>query len=262
MVFAAGTGGRLSDRGPGTAGLAIIQGGVPRDRGTLRARAGRLGPAGDRARRRQPQAAPGGRLAAREPRRQIDPRPLRGPDAGHRLRTWPPHRRPVRTRHPRPRHRHHAVRGGHGPVLRRAGHAARRVRPGPRRRPLGHGAARGREHRHRRRPGGPAPPGGRTARPAGPRHRRTRAARLAAPPGAGPAVPRRHGQCVVPLGLRRRRSHHRGGERRRPRRGGHLDGRRPVVRLHRRLQGRGRTDPGHAVTECLPPDPRMPHPPR
>ena len=224
----------IADRAPGS---AIIQGGVPRDRGTLRARAGRLGPAGDRARRRQPQAAPGGRLAAGKPRRQVDPRPVRGPDAGYRLGTGPPHRRPGRTRYPRPRHRHHAVRGGHGPLLRRAGHAARRVRPRPGHRPLDHGAARGREHRDRWRPGGAAPPGSRTARAAGPRHRRARAARVTAPPGAGPAVPRRVRQRLVPLGLRRRRPHHRRGVRRRARPGGDLDGRRTVVRLHQRLPG-------------------------
>src|SRR5437016_10085173 len=54
-----GPAGQLSDRGRAPSGLAIIQGlrgqrgRSPRDRGTLRARAGRLGPAGDRARRRQ-----------------------------------------------------------------------------------------------------------------------------------------------------------------------------------------------------------------
>jgi hypothetical protein len=235
----------------------------PRDRRTLRARAGRPGAAGGRARRRQPQAAPGGRLAERKPRRQIDPRPLRGPDARYWLGTRPPDRRPGRTRHPRPRHRHHAVRRGHGPVLGRAGHAARRLRPRAGDRPLDHGAAGGWEHRDRRRPGGPAPPGGRTPRAAGPGAGRTRAARLSAPPRAGPAVPRRVGQRVVPLGLCRRRSHHRRGVRRRARPSRHLDGRRTVVRLHRHWRpGLFRTNRRHAVTECLPPGPRMPHPPR
>ena len=56
---------------------------------------------------------------------------------------------------------------------------------------------------------------------------------LAAAPRAGPAVPRRLGQRLVPLGLRRRRSHHRRGQRRRARRGRDLDGRRTVVRVHR-----------------------------
>jgi len=233
----------------------------PRDRGTLRARAGRPGAAGDRARRWQPQAAPGGRLAERKPRRQIDPGPLRGPDARYRLGTGPPDRRPGRTRHPHPRHRHHAVRRGHGPVLRRAGHAARRVRPRPGDRPLDHGPAGRREHRDRRRPGGPAPAGGRTARAAGPRHSRARAPRLSAAPRAGPAVPRRVGQRLVPLGLRRCRPHHGRGLRRRARPGRHLDGRRTVVRLHRHQPGLCRTDPRHAVTECLPPGPRKTLPP-
>ena len=103
---------------------------------------------------------------------------------------------------------------------------------------------------------------GRTARAAGPGAGRTRAARLAAAPRAGPAVPRRVGQRVVPLGVRRRRPHHRRGVRRRAGPSRDLDGRRTVVRLHRHWRpGSFRTNPRHAVTECLPPGPRMTHPP-
>src|SRR6185312_10330622 len=216
-----------------------LQGGDRRDRGTLRARAGRLGAAGDRARRRKPQAAPCRGLAAREPGRQIDPGPVRGPDPRHRLRTGPADRRAGRTWHP--------GRGRPGQVLRRAGHAAQRVRPGAGYRPVDGGAARGREHRDRRRPGRPAPPGRRAARAAGPRHRRARAARLAAAARERPAVPRRLGQRLVPVGLRRRRSHHRRGQRRRSRRGRDLDGRRTLVRVRRGLAGRCRTDGRGAV---------------
>src|SRR5215468_3609441 len=107
-----------------------------------------------------------------------------------------------------------------------------------------------------RRPGRPAPPGRRAARAAGPRHRRARATRRAAPPGAGQAVPRRLGQRLVPLGLRGRRPHHRRGQRRRARRGRDLDGRRTLVRLHRRLPGLLRAGRRRAVTRCLPCGPR------
>ena len=70
------------------------------------------------------------------------------------------------------------------------------------------------------------------------------------------------GQRVVPLGLRRRRSHHRRGVRRRARPGRDLDGRRTVVRLHRRRPGLFRTNSRHAVKECLQPGSRMTLPPR
>src|SRR5256886_2719772 len=114
-------------------------------------------------------------------------------------------------------------------------------------RPVDLGPARGREHRDRRRPGRPAPPGRRTARAAGPRHRRTRAARRTAAARARPAVPRGFGQRLVPVGLRRRRPHHRRGQRRRSRRGRDLDGRRTVVRVRRGLASRCRTDARDAV---------------
>jgi SAM-dependent methyltransferase len=85
---------------------------------------------------------------------------------------------------------------------------------------------------------------------------------LAAAPRAGPAVPRGVGQRVVPLGLRRRRSHHRRGVRRRARPGRDLDGRRTVVCLHRRRPSLFRTNSRHAVKECLQPGSRMTLPPR
>ena len=82
-------------------------------------------------------------------------------------RAGPADRRAGRTRHPGPRHRHHSVRRRPGPLLGRAGHAARCVRPGTGHRPVDHGAARGREHRDRRRPRRPAPPGRQLLAPQG-----------------------------------------------------------------------------------------------
>src|SRR5208283_696174 len=63
------------------------------------------------------------------------------------------------------------------------------------------------------------------------------------------ALLRRVGQRVVPLGLRRRRPHHRRGVRRRARPGRDLDGRRTVVRLHQRQPGQFRTNSRRAATE-------------
>jgi hypothetical protein len=74
-------------------------------------------------------------------------------------------------------------------------------------------------------------------------------------------VPRRLGQRLVPVGLRGRRPHHRRGRRRRARRGRDLDGRRPVVRLHRRVPDLFRASRRRAVTRCLPCGPRTINPP-